>query len=385
MAHHDDNALRLRFNGGRFNDGSIPLSVLPSFDRLGSLIADLAWEEYSRETGKTKRSKAFNDALDLRLADIESGSAVATIRTSSPNPTMSGFGLFDEFRECGVRRIHEAVSAAWHHQNASTIIEPRLLGKFNNILPNLRIDESVEFPSATGPDAEYAVMTYKSRERIIKAARTKTVVKKDSVYAFVPEINKRTCSFELQTVDGSFKQRVDYQEPHFNTLRGAWDSYRRDLAAGNPVLVVGEFEVSQLGTVRNVKSIEDIEPLDPLDVRARLQFLSSLKSGWFNGEGTQFPRKFLHELADRFDRWYPTELQKPAIFPHADGTIGCEWSLPKGECILTVDPSTDTADWIDFSLRDESDEKERVLDLGSDADWKWLSERVAARKAEITR
>ena len=385
MPHHNDNALRLRFNGGRFNDGSIPLSVLPSFSHLEALIADLAWQEYSRETGAKKRNKAFIEAMDLQLSDIEVGSAVAIIRPSSPNPMMQGFNPLDEFRERSIKRIHQAISVAESGSDAGSVIEPELLSKFDHILPDLRNDESVEFPASLGPEPDYAVMTQTTRDNIIKASKAKTVVERGSIYAFIPEINKRTSSFELQAVDGSIRQKVKFQDSQFKTLRDAWESYRRDLAAGNPVLVVGELEVSQLGALRNIKCIEAINQLDPLDVRARLQQFKSLRDGWFDGEGTQFPREFLHELADRFDRWYPTELQKPAIFPHADGTIGCEWSLPKGECILTVDPSTDTADWIDFSPRDESDEKERVLDLGSDADWKWLSERVAARKAEITR
>ena len=376
-----DNSLVLRLKGGRFNDGSIPLPVLPSFTQLGALIADIAWQQYAEETGAKRRTNAFNDALDLRLTDVVAGSAVAIIRPSSPQPSLKGFGPYDRFRELGIERVHDVVSVAEGGGDAGIVIKPELLARFDNILPDLRDDESVEFPSSSGPQANYAVMTHITRDRIVKAARVKTIVDKGELYAFVPEINKRTNSFELQAVDGSIRKKVKFDDPHFDALKDAWESYRRDLAAGNPVRVVGSMEFSHHETIRNIINVDAIETLDPFDVRARLRYISSLRDGWFNGSGSKFQDHYLGTLADRFDRWYSEQLPKPAIFPHADGTIGCEWTLHDGECILTVDPHSDKGEWIDFNPSDEEDETERTLDLAIADSWKWFAERVVARNA----
>ena len=376
-----DNTLCIRLKGGRFNDGIIPATVLPSFAQLERLVAEIAWQEYVQETGKKRGKKAFKEAMALGLTEVNAGSAVATFKPIPMNPMLRGLDHYDRYRNCGVEQVHRAVTVAGRGQDAGTVLKPALLAMFDNIMPDLRDDESVEFPASTGPTVDYAAMTVETRNCIIQASKTPTVVKMGGVYAFVTEINKRTGSFELQPVDGSTQKRAKFQDAHFNALRDAWETYRRDLSAGNPVLVLGEMEFGQFGSVRKVNKVDAIETLDPLDVRSRLLYISSLRDGWFNGSGSKFEPQYLVTLADRFDKWFPTELGNPAIFPHVEGTIGCEWTLPRGECILTVDPQSDKGEWIDFSLENENDTTERTLRLGEESEWKWLSGRVAARTA----
>ena len=136
------------------------------------------------------------------------------------------------------------------------------------------------------------------------------------------------------------------------------------------------------GQIRGVKSVETVQEIDPLDVRARLLHISGLQDGWYDGKGSRYSRAYLDSLADRFNDWYPSGLPNPAIFPHADGTIGCEWSLNKGECNLVVYPKTDTGDWIDFNLDDDDDSVERNLNLLDQSDWDWLGQRVEERAVD---
>ena len=384
MKRHHADRLCFRFAGGRFGNG-IPTEVLPSLAELATLIADVAWRDYSQETGATKRTKAFNESTGLKLVAIEAGSTVAALEPTRTTAMLPGLDQYEPFLWQGVDQVHQVVSAAHRGVDPSFVMERELLAKFGDILPDLRHDESMEFPSSTGSEASYALMTPKTRNGIIEASKTPTVVKKGSIYAFVPEINKRTGSFELQAADGSAKMKVKFQDPHFNALKVAWESYRGDIAAGNPVRVVGELEYGQLGTVRKVNSVDAIETLSPFDVRARLQYFSSLRDGWFNGKGSKFEPQYLVTLADRFDKWFPIELGNPAIFPHVEGTIGCEWTLPRGECILTVDPQSDKGEWIDFSLENENDTTERTLRLGEESEWQWLRGRLAARTADGSR
>ena len=385
MTPNDDNALRIRFSGGRFSAGLVPTNVLATLDHYARLIADTTWQEYSEETGQTKRNTAFKDAVSLGLKSVEVGSTVTTIRPAFPSSALPGLGSFEHCRERAIKRVHMAVLAAERDEDVAMVLAPKFLTQFEKFVPDLRDDESIGIPDSFGTEPTFAELTSATRDTIIAASKRKPTLGPGAVYAYVPKINKRTRTFELAAVDGSIRKDSEYEDADFETLRQAWESYRSELAAGYPVRVVGEMEWTQQRNIRAVKSVRAIEVIDPLDVRARLLHLSGLKDGWFDGKGSRFSKAYLDSLADRFDCWYPSDLPNPAIFPHADGTVGCEWSLTDGECVLTVDPDDDTGEWIDFNLTNETDEVERELDLSDCADWQWFGARVAARGAEVQR
>ena len=383
MTPNDDNALRIRFSGGRFNAGLVPTNVLASLDHLAKLIAEIAWHEYSLETGQKRRSKDFKDAMAQGLASVETGSTVATIRPVPSYASLPGFNLYEPWRQRGVEKVHEVVGAAERNEDVVAVVQPRLLSMFNDIVPDLKVDEAVGFPATVGEPLEYASLTFETRERIVASSKLPTLIKSGEIYAYVTEINRRTSRFEIKEAGGSLHRNIEYQLTDFQTLRNSWESYRRELGAGNPVRVVGELEVTQHGQVRDVRKVDAIQEIDPLQIRARLLHISGLKDGWYDGRGTRFAKAYLVSLADRFDRWFPSGLPNPAIFPHADGTIGCEWSLTAGECNLVVNPKSDAGEWIDFNLDDDDDMVERALDLKDDADWDWFAARVAKRATGI--
>ena len=382
MEHQDDNALRIRFSGGRFDAGIVPTNVLASLDHLAKLIAETAWQEYSAERGSKRGKGRFNEAMALGLAKIEAGSTVATICPMPSYDSLPGFDLFELWRQRGVEKVHSAVAAAEHNDDPTEVLEPKLLAMFNDIVPDLNVGETVGFPATVGESAEYASLTYDARERIVDASKSTTLVKPGEVYAYVTEINKRTRRFEIKAAGGSLHRNIAYQPTDFNTLHDSWASYRRELGVGNPVRIVGDLELTHQGQIRGVKSVATVQEIDPLDVRARLLHISGLQDGWYDGKGSRYSRAYLDSLADRFNDWYPSDLPNPAIFPHADGTIGCEWSLNKGECNLVVNPETDTGDWIDFNLDDDDDSVERNLNLLNQSDWDWLGQRVAERAVD---
>lgn len=379
MTPNDDNALRIRFSGGRFESGVVPTNVLATLDHYARLIADTTWHEYSEETGQTKRNTAFKDAVSLGLKAVEVGSTITTFRPAFPSSALPGLGSFEHCRERAIKRVHMAVLAAERDEDVAMVLAPKFLTQFEKFVPDLHDDESIGFPDSFGTEPTFVELTSATRDTIVAASKRKPTLGPGAVYAYVPKINKRTRSFELAAVDGSIRKDSEYEDADFETLRQAWESYRSELAAGYPVRVVGVMEWTQQRNIRAVKSVSAIEEIDPLDVRARLLHLSGLKEGWYDGKGSSYSRDYLDSLADRFERWYPSDLPNPAIFPHADGTIGCEWSLTAGECNLVVNPKSDAGEWIDFNLDDDDDMVERALDLKDDADWDWFAQRVAKR------
>ena len=227
----------------------------------------------------------------------------------------------------------------------------------------------------------YAEFTLATRENIVKLSAVR-IRKALSLYAYVPEINKLKGTFKPVALDRSPLPTVKYSEPDLATLWQSCGSYRQELEAGELVQIIGDVEINADDSVRSIENVQSIEAVEPLDIQARLLYIAGLPDGWYeNNTGTSFSGKYMSDLADRFDRWYESSLPRPAIQPYADGTIGCEWSWPNGECNLIINPQTDTGEWTEFYLNNDYEAEER-LDLNRETDWQWFGERVRERNAE---
>ena len=72
-----------------------------------------------------------------------------------------------------------------------------------------------------------------------------------------------------------------------------------------------------------------------------------------------------------------TVLPLPGLYPNVQGGVTAEWSLPQIECGLEVDLKAHTGSWFDVDIETEEGIEERVLDLDSESDWCWMTDRPA--------
>ncbi|CCQ96694.1 hypothetical protein CULT_480023 [[Clostridium] ultunense Esp] len=82
--------------------------------------------------------------------------------------------------------------------------------------------------------------------------------------------------------------------------------------------------------------MEHVILLDSLNVPTRLEELSLLKDGWFDGEGKALDKNGIKWFADLFTRFYPDELPLPYVFPTIEGDIRLEWSMGPYEASLEL-------------------------------------------------
>ena len=114
-------------------------------------------------------------------------------------------------------------------------------------------------------------------------------------------------------------------------------------------------------------------------VSDRLEELKEVKDGWHEGEGIALDPEGLDWLGHQMCGHYvKTDLLLPGLFPNAQGGVIAEWSMPRVECGLEIDLKAHTGSWFDVDIETEEGIEERVLDLDSETDWRWMTERLAS-------
>jgi hypothetical protein len=124
-------------------------------------------------------------------------------------------------------------------------------------------------------------------------------------------------------------------------------------------------------TIERIDPIEIVGRNDSLDIHDQLDELRNLADGWLNGDGIALKKDGLDWLAQSFDRYYPTELPLPYIFPTAEGGVQAEWFIPKFAVSIEINIEKHNGE---FLLMNHETGKDIFINLNLDTleDWNWL-------------
>ena len=110
----------------------------------------------------------------------------------------------------------------------------------------------------------------------------------------------------------------------------------------------------------------------------RLEYLSTVEDGWFEGRGVALDRAGLLWLDQRMaDHYVATDLPLPFLYPSESGGVIGDWSLENFVCGIEIDLTARTGSWFDVNRETHEGIDERILDLDSADGWQWLVERLA--------
>ena len=109
----------------------------------------------------------------------------------------------------------------------------------------------------------------------------------------------------------------------------------------------------------------------------RLDHLSKVEDGWYEGHGVALDRAGLLWLDRRMAEHYVgTALPLPFLCPSVPGGVVAEWSLERFECAIEIDLDAQTGSWVDVDLETGEGIDEQILDLNSADSWQWLYDRL---------
>ena len=362
-----------RLQGGRFDDGSIPLEFLADLAVLREMVLEVArWRYLEANPARQRSPRGFADSITLKLTRIDAGSAIPVISLAPAQAELDGTPLpyqpfFEEAREYIIEAIASAEPDA--QPLADSRLPERYLAYFNRIGQGLRGDECLELRSHKRKAP--ARLTPETRRRLLQRSSVDKFRQDVTLRGAVPEADQSRMTFELQPAYGS-KVTGPIPEQHRQTIIDAFNGYRENVR----LLVQGTGWFDRQGRISDLESVSHVSLLDPLDVPARLDEFRSMKDGWLEDGGVAPAHTGLDWLSAAFESNFPDDLPLPNVFPTPEGEIEAEWSLGNQSVILGINLADHQGDWLQFDRQQPDDEHSRELDLNQDDDWEWVTREI---------
>ena len=364
----DEEFIRVRLRGGRFKDGSIPLSVLYDLYTLQMMIVDLAGWRFKERTKRVRLPRKF-DQIYLKLTGLGSGSSVATIGIGTTRQVLSGVP-YQEYFDKSADDIVDVVRSAEQGNGVLDLSIPNQhLKYFNYIGYDLQDDESLEFKSARRDVS--ARLTPKSRELLARHSGATDIARHLTLRGTVPEADQKKMTFRLQQVYGP---TVQCQIParYINTIKDAFSGYKD----GTRILVEGRGILDNQNHISRIDPVVHIKQLDPLDMDSRLDEFRSVQDGWLEDGGVAPDHAGLDWLSVTFALHYPDDLPLPYTYLTADGGISLEWSFGTKDITVEIDIQTHKGEWYMYDNDTKSIADEIQMDLDKQDCWAQLAKRL---------
>ena len=325
--------LRPRLVGRRFDEHTLPLDILKDFSALEEMLIEVAKRQYlAAHPDRQRTPKGFIKGLELHLTAVEKGSAILVIALAFATLFPSAdANYFDQAKN----QIVEAIAAAENGQQPA--LPPELLRYFDRFGRGLHEGESMEFARSNGQTAS---LTPATRERLLRASQAESWTEEVTLKGRIPEVDQADHGFELELRNGT-KLKAPLLEVHRKTVLEAAVGYR----TGVTVAVKGVIEWDRADRPKRFESVEHVTSLDPLDIETRLEELAQLQDGWLDGKGRALDEASLVSLAQAFDERFSPDLPLPYLYPTPEGGVQAEWTLGPWEVSLEVTLPSLAADY----------------------------------------
>jgi hypothetical protein len=317
--------LRPRLVGRRFDEHTLPLDILKDFSALEEMLIEVAKRQYlAAHPDRQRTPKGFTKGLELHLTAVEEGSAIPVIALAFATLLPSADAdYFDQAKN----QIIEAIAAA--EQGWQPTLPPELLRYFDRFGRGLHEDEAMEFVRGNGQTTS---LTPATRERLLRASQAEGWTEEVTLKGRIPEVDQARNGFELELRDGT-KLKAPLLEAHRTAVLDAAVGYRKGLI----VAIKGVIQRDRADkNPKSFESVEHITLLDPLDIEIRLEELALLQDGWLDGKGRALDRASLIRLAQAFDEGFRPDLPLPYLYPTPEGGVQAEWTLGLWEVSLEI-------------------------------------------------
>lgn len=362
-----------RLTGARFEDHTLPVSILEDFTALEELIIDVAKGIYLVENSNRKRvPKGFSDGIYLKLTDIEEGSAIpkfaisslVILNTALPLEDIDNFFYFEKAKDKIISIIETVNKGEFINED-----NQKYLYHFNKIGKNLLDDEAIDFGYDIETKTESSAILNKTTRKKILLSREQKEEYSDNIklFALVPSINQIQNKFSIESDDGIIECQL--KDEILNTVLNAVSEYKKKTF----ISLSGTGIFNWNDKLVRIEDIESIDILDIYDVSLRLSELSKLENNWLNGQGKALNRQKLRAFGDIFNSYYNSKLSLPAIFPTIDGNIQLEWKNGNNNVTLEVNIDSLVSNLYYYNDSDDGDENEAIMALSSKGDWDILN------------
>jgi hypothetical protein len=354
-----------RFDGERFREHRLPLDLLEDLTALQEMTIEMAKFIYlEKHPDRQRVPKNFTQGISFELESLEPGSTIPKIIM-----IVGMIGMFPHqkvtfFEEAKVR-IVSAVQAASTDDDISKHAPESVLYHFNKFGKKLRSDEFIEFNPNGINKAKFTKDT--RRKLILASSKSKEYTEDINLRGSIFEMDQDKNTFQIQLVNGKKIEAV-YTEHTEEVLKDAFLKYNDN----QKVSINGIGKFNKNSKLIKINQIDDIVLLDKTDVGYRLEEISQLKDGWFDGQGTSIDRNFLNWLTGKLESQLNTDIINTYIFPTVDGNVQIEWSSAQHEVSLIINAINKKGTFHKLDLSTDEDLIDE-LDLQNDLKWNDLN------------
>lgn len=321
--------LRPRLVGGRFEEHSLPLDVLKDWSAFEELVIEVAKDIYLKENKDRKRTpRGFTDDFSLHLTAVEPGSAIPVLKRYFSGEKLPLSDHFDK----ALALVQSAIIAVNMGQAVPDEFPREYLGYFNRFGSSLREGERIEWPQAGG--SQPLVYDRTTRKKLVLTG-AKSYQAAADMRGWITEVNAEKNSYTLKLIGGP-KLLGSYPRELAGSVLDALSEFQRDKFQSCKVLVRGMADYDLNDQPVRVAETQHLELLDPNDVAARCEELAQLKEGWLDGEGEALDKEGLKWFANSWVSFASQGLPLPYIYPALEGGIRLEWTNQTWELAAVV-------------------------------------------------
>ena len=344
-----------RFTGERFEEHTLPLEVVRDLIAYQDLIVELAKNLYLDAHPQRKRvPRGFESEYDLHLERVDEGSSKPLISlVAAGTLAVGGPSESREYLERARDVVAECVASA--EGTLPQAFPERLLKYFNQIGRSLRDDEGVELGYF---NKEAAALNQERRKTLVLAANAR-YEKEFKILGTIEEAKFSSSTLGLKLIEGG-TQTVSYEED-FDPLVRLHGGNERTL-----VTVEGIAQFDKWNCLKDIIKVEKIEVQENCQILTRLEELSCLEDGWYNGLGAALKKEGITTTIELLVSSFPKDLPLPGIFPTPEGDLSLEWNHAY-QSSLDIDLETLQGE---FHAVTETEEIEEDFDLSSESGWR---------------
>lgn len=325
--------LKPRLVGGRFDEHTLPLDVLKDWAAFEELVIEVAKDIYLKENKDRKRTpRGFTDDFSLHLTAVEPGSAIPVLKRYFNGERLPFSDHFD--RALGL--VQAAVIAVNMGQAVPDDFPRDFLGYFNRFGSSLREGERIEW---TAPGSNTATVYDRSTRKKLVLTGAKSYQSTADMRGWIMELNAEKDSYTFKVISGP-KLIGRYPRELANRVLEAVGEFQRDKFQSCKVLVRGLTDYDLNDQPVRVAETHHVEMLDPNDVAARCEELTQLKDGWLDGEGKAPSKEGLQSFLAAWNGADTVALPLPHIYPTPEGGVQMEWTQGDWEISAEVELET---------------------------------------------
>lgn len=367
--------LEPHFEGERFRNHTLPLSLLRDLEALQGIILEIAKDDYRQANPNRQRlPRGFSDQLELHLSSRQ-GSFVAEIGLLQDDSLLLGF---DPRMEQARRACARFVDVLAHVQEQRPGPPPHLpdaawayLEKFGR---GLQPEECIRF---TQGDAYEVQFTRELRRRLLLSRPgSEPLTEEVRVLAKLGDVRPRDHEMTLVLGDGRVISAA-INDQLVNDLGPVTVSE----FGKRWVLVKGIATLDANQQLLRVEETETVEPLDALDPLVQLEQLRQLSAGWLDGEGLPPGSELLGLVGQWLEEHQREDGEPPRLYPTAEGGVEAEWRIGRLDLSIEFDPRSGMVEWHALDL-DSGVVEERQVSLRDRAGLKALGAKLQRVLAE---